>query len=185
MKRSGHQVDWIIVVVRMPAEPSRHRVATWRELRRGGAVQLSPGTWAMPDRPPFTDTIRRVATLVDQGNGEITTLRATGADPADTERLAAAFQAARDEEWAELAADCDKLLAEIDSEIAKNKLTLAELEEEEQSLERLRRWSRLLRSRDVLGATSRADTEARLAACAQRLAEFEERVFDALETPST
>lgn len=138
----------------------------------------------MPDRPPFTDTIKRVVALVAEGNGEITTLKATGADPADSERLAAVFQAARDDEWAELAADCDKLLAEIDSEIAKNKLTLAELEEEEEeSLERLRRWSRLLRSRDVLGATSRADTEARLAACAQRLAEFEEQVFNALNTP--
>jgi hypothetical protein len=185
MKRSGTEISWIVAVVRMPAEPSRHRVATWRELRRGGAVQLSPGTWAMPDRPPFTDTIKRVASLVGHGDGELTTLRATGADPADSERLAAAFQAARDEEWAELAADCDKLLAEIDSEIAKNKLTLAELEEEEQSLERLRRWSRLLRSRDVLGVTSRADTEARLVACAQRLAEFEERVFSAGDRPST
>lgn len=137
----------------------------------------------MPDRPPFTDTIERVASLVAEGNGEITTLKVTGAEPADTERLVAAFQTARDDEWAELAADCDKLLAEIDSEIAKGKLTLAELEEEEQSLDRLRRWSRLLRSRDVLGATSRADAEARLAACAERLAQFEQHVFDALETP--
>jgi hypothetical protein len=183
MKGSGRQPAWVVVIVRVPAQPSRHRVATWRELRRGGAVQLSPGTWAMPDRPPFTDTLDQLAALVAEGNGEMTTLKVTGAAPADAERLVAAFQAARDDEWAELAGDCDKLLAEIDSEIAKGKLTLAELEEEEQSLERLRRWSRVLRSRDVLGATGRADAEARLAACADRVAEFEQRVFDALETP--
>lgn len=183
MERSGCQQDWIVVVVRVPAQPSRHRVATWRELRRGGAVQLSPGTWAMPDRAPFTDTIERVAALVADGNGEMTALKVTGARPADTERLVAAFQAARDDEWAELAADCNKLLAEIDSEIAKGKLTLAELEEEEHSLDRLRRWSRILRRRDLLGATTRADAEARLAACAERLAQFEQHVFDALEIP--
>jgi septal ring factor EnvC (AmiA/AmiB activator) len=137
----------------------------------------------MPDRPPFIDTLDRVAALVAEGDGEMTTLKVTGAAPVDTERLVAAFQAARDDEWAELARDCDKLLAEIESEIAKGKLTLAELEEEEQSLERLRRWSRILRSRDVLGAARRADAEARLAACAERLAEFEQQVFDALETP--
>jgi hypothetical protein len=172
-----------VVVVRVPAEPSRHRVATWRELRRGGAVQLSPGTWAMPDQPPFTDTIERVAAAVAQGNGEMTTLRVTGAEPVDTDRLVAAFQATRDDEWAELTADCDKLLAEIDAEIAKGKLTLAELEEEEQSLDRLRRWSRTLRSRDTFGSTRRSDAEARLTACAERLARFEQLVFDALQTP--
>jgi hypothetical protein len=183
MKGSGRQPDWVVVVVRVPAQPSRHRVATWRELRRSGAVQLSPGTWAMPDQPPFTDTLDRVAALVAKGDGEMTTLKVTGAAPTDTHRLVTAFQAARDDEWAELTGDCDKLLAEIDKEIAKGKLTLAELEEEEQSLERLRRWSRLLRSRDVLGAARRADAEARLAACTDRLADFEQLVFEALETP--
>jgi hypothetical protein len=170
-------------VVRVPAEPSRHRVATWRELRRGGAVQLSPGTWAMPDQPPFTDTLQRVAALVAQASGEMTTLRVNGGHQTDTERLQAAFQAARDDEWAELAGDCDKLLAEIDGEITKGKLTLAELEEEEHSLDRLRRWSRILRSRDTFGSARRADAEARLTACAERLAQFEQQVFDALQTP--
>lgn len=137
----------------------------------------------MPDRPPFTDTLDQLAALVAEGSGEMTTLKVTGAARVDTERLVTVFQLARDDEWAELVSDCDKLLAEIDSEIAKGKLTLAELEEEEQSLERLRRWSRVLRSRDVFGAARRAEAEARLAACAARMAEFEQQVFDALETP--
>src|SRR3954452_22881933 len=29
---------WLVLVVRVPADPSRHRVAVWRELRRAGAV---------------------------------------------------------------------------------------------------------------------------------------------------
>jgi hypothetical protein len=36
------------------------------------------------------------------------------------------------------------------------KFTLAELEEEEQSLERLRRWYRDIRARDVFGAPDAA-----------------------------
>jgi hypothetical protein len=31
---------WLVLAVRVPAEPSRHRVAVWRELRRTGAVPL-------------------------------------------------------------------------------------------------------------------------------------------------
>jgi hypothetical protein len=41
-------------------------------------------------------------------------------------------------------------------------LTLAELDEEEQSLERLRRWSRAIRARDLFGAPGAANAERRL-----------------------
>ena len=37
------QDRWLLVVVRLPAEPSRHRVAVWRELRKVGALSLGPG----------------------------------------------------------------------------------------------------------------------------------------------
>jgi hypothetical protein len=30
-------VSWRVITYRLPAEPSRHRVAVWRELRRLGA----------------------------------------------------------------------------------------------------------------------------------------------------
>ncbi len=31
---------WALLLVRMPAEPARHRMALWRELRRAGAVPV-------------------------------------------------------------------------------------------------------------------------------------------------
>ncbi|MGI8415812.1 MAG: Chromate resistance protein ChrB, partial [Nakamurella sp.] len=43
------------MVVRVPAEPSRHRVAVWRELRRIGALSLGQATWAVPDVPAVTE----------------------------------------------------------------------------------------------------------------------------------
>lgn len=48
------------MVMRMPTEPSRHRVAVWRELRRAGAVQLGPGSWALPALPVFAESVERV-----------------------------------------------------------------------------------------------------------------------------
>ncbi|MFD0489375.1 Chromate resistance protein ChrB [Saccharopolyspora erythraea] len=39
-----------MLVIRLPAEPSRHRVAVWRELRKAGALLLGHGTWAIPGR---------------------------------------------------------------------------------------------------------------------------------------
>ncbi|MBO0850950.1 MAG: chromate resistance protein ChrB, partial [Pseudonocardia sp.] len=70
--------------------------------------------------------------------------------------------------------------AEIDKEIRTRKFTMAELEEEEQSLERLRRWYRDIKARDIFGAATATEAEARLKACAERLADYTERVFTAL-----
>jgi hypothetical protein len=170
----------VVLVVRVPAAPSRHRVAVWRELRRIGGLSLGQGTWAVPEVPSVTDGITRVIELAERGEGEVVVLAATGRAETDTARLAAWFTAERQEEWAEFLADCGKFDAEIDKEIDKGKFTLAELEEEEQSLERLRRWHRDLKARDVFGAPAAAQADQQLKHCAERLADYTERVFAAL-----
>ena len=169
-----------MLVVRVPAEPSRHRVAVWRELRRVGAVPIGQGCWAVPEVPAVTDKVARAVELVGRGAGEVITLRAAGRGEADAALLSAWFTAARQAEWAEFIADCGKFDAEIDAEIAKSEFTLAELEEEEQSLDRLRRWHRELATRDVFGAPNVAEAGQQLKHCAERLADYTERVFRAV-----
>ena len=78
----------------------------------------------------------------------------------------------------EFLAECGKFEAEIDKEIRIRKFTAAELDEEEQNLERLRRWFRDLRRRDVFVAPSQAEAERRVKECEARLEEFEARVYD-------
>lgn len=172
--------QWVVLVVRVPATPSRHRVAVWRELRRIGALPLGQGTWAVPDVPGFADGITRVIELAERGEGEVVVLEATGRGEHDTARLLALFTVEREDEWAEFVADCGKFDAEIDKEIGKRRFAMAELEEEEQSLERLRRWHRDLKARDVFGAPSAVEAERRLKHCTERLADYTERVFAAL-----
>jgi DNA-binding transcriptional regulator PaaX len=173
-------VRWLVLVVRVPADPSRHRVAVWRELRRAGAVLLGQGVWAVPDAPVFADGISRTVALAERGDGEVTVLTATGRGEPDAARLEALFTAEREEEWDEFIADCAKFDAEIDKEIRIAKFTMAELEEEEHSLERLRRWHRDLTARDVFGAPTAAEADQQLKHCTERLADYTERVFAAL-----
>jgi hypothetical protein len=170
-------VGWLLLVVRLPAEPSRHRVAVWRELRRAGALSLGQGVWAVPQVGVFTQALDRAVQLAQRGEGEAIVLEATGRAEGDAARLEALFTEAREAEWAEFLADCAKYEAELDQEIAKGKFTLAELEEEEQSLERLRRWHRDLRARDLFGAPSAAEADQRLKHCAERLEGYTDRVF--------
>lgn len=173
-------LSWVLMVVRVPADPSRHRVAVWRELRRIGALSLGQATWAVPDVPAVTDGLARVGELAGRGGGEVLVFTATGRNVQDGRRLQELFTEQRQEEWAEFLADCGKFDAEIDKEIGIDKLTMAELEEEEQSMERLRRWHTAIGSRDVFGAPAASQADERLAHCAARLAQYTRLVFDAL-----
>lgn len=170
----------MVLVVRVPAGPSRHRVAVWRELRRMGAVSLGQGSWAAPDVPAFAEGITRVIELAERGEGQVVVLEATGRTETDAAALVGLFTAERQAEWAEFLADCAKFDTEIDQEIGKGKFTLAELEEEEQSLERLRRWHRDLKARDVFGAPAAIEADQQLKHCTERLEDYTERVFTAL-----
>jgi uncharacterized protein CbrC (UPF0167 family) len=115
-----------------------------------------------------------------RGDGHLVVLRAAGRTEQDAAWVEAAFTGLRQEEWTEFIADCAKFDTEIDKEFARQKLTMAELEEEEQTLDRLRRWHRELAARDVFGAPLAAEAQARLKHCGERLAEFTDAVFRAL-----
>ncbi|MFI6169400.1 Chromate resistance protein ChrB [Nocardia sp. NPDC051052] len=173
-------VRWLVLVVRIPAEPSRHRVAVWRELRRVGALQIGQGVWVVPDVAVFADGVARVIELARRGEGDVLVLDAAGRAEGDADRLEGLFTAERGEEWAEFLTECSRFDAEIDKEISTAKFTMAELEEEEHSLERLRRWHRDIKARDVFGAPAAADAAAQLEHCVGRLADYTERVFAAL-----
>nr|WP_086723595.1 Chromate resistance protein ChrB [Streptomyces carpinensis] len=169
-----------MLVLKIPAQPSRHRVAVWRELRKIGALSLGQGVWAAPDVPVFADGVTRAVQLTERADGEAVVLTAAGRSPGDAERFVAMFCAAREDDWREFLSDCDKYLAELDKEIRQRKFTLAELEEEEQSLERLRRWHRDIKARDVFGSTGADEAERRLKDCAEHFEDYTEQVFTAL-----
>jgi hypothetical protein len=170
-------MDWWTISYRLPAEPSRYRVSAWRRLRRGGAVALQQATWAFPAGPQFDPIVGDVARLVAEAGGESFVFR--GQPQGDTGALLEAqFTAARDEEWREFLGDCAKFDEEIAKEIAKEKFTYAELEEEEQTLERLRRWHRRIRTRDMFGSSHAAEADVRLKEVAEALERYADQVFD-------
>ena len=172
-----------MVVARVPAQPSRHRVAVWRELRRVGAIPLGGGTWAAPAAPVFADGLARVADLVRRAEGSMLTLDAVPHGEVDAETLRSDFNTARAAEWTEFISECDKFEIEIAKERRIGKLTVAELDEEEHSLDRLRRWWRDLKARDVFGAPEGADAEDRLKRCTETLDAYADEVYAAAHAP--
>ncbi|MGW8481999.1 Chromate resistance protein ChrB [Microbacterium sp. NPDC055903] len=172
-------IDWVLAVVQVPSAPSRHRVAVWRELRRAGAVPVSQGTWALPGSEPFRPALARAGALASEGGGSIAVFDVHPVDDEARALIEDAYRSARADEWREFIADTEKYTDEIAREIATEKFTFAELEEEEQSLDRLRRWHREIRRRDVLLLAEASAAADRLRACSDALDDFAERVYAA------
>ncbi len=175
-------VSWRIVTYRLGREQSRHRVGVWRELRRLGAVALQSATWAIPIGDRFDEGLAKAVSLVERGDGQILVFDVAPSDASSTV-LEQLYTAEREAEWTEFCSECDKALVELRGEFAKEKFTLAELDEEEQNLDRLRRWYRELRAKDIFGAPSSSPAELQLKGCAELLEEFAERVYEARERP--
>lgn len=176
----GELMGWRVITYRLAADPSRHRVRIWRDLRKLGAVSLQQGTWALPAGEGFDAGLEQVVKAIQAAGGDPVVL-AVADDEASNAQLEALFTAQREAEWAEFVADCGKYEAELASEVAKGKLTLAELDEEEESLERLRRWYRAIRARDLFGAPTAPLAERRLKEVTEALEAFAGQVYQARE----
>ena len=169
---------WRIVTYRLSGEGSGQRVGIWRELRRRGAVSLQTATWAIPTGDHFDEGLDKAVGLVRRSGGSVLVLDVDPASPAVPE-LEQLYNAERDEEWSEFVAECAKALAELASEVAKEKFTLAELDEEEHNVDRLRRWYRELRAKDLFGAPGSANAEVKLKEAVEALEDYAERVYRA------
>ncbi|WP_125609843.1 Chromate resistance protein ChrB [Specibacter cremeus] len=177
-------MNWLLLIVRLTGETSRTRVGVWRELRKIGAAPVSSGVWTVPDTPHFSAAVAKVVELAGRGSGDVLVLPTGGAQAPGEDALRSAFTGLRLDEWQEFAGDCAKFEAEIAKEIRNGKFTLAELEEEEQSLDRLRRWYRELKSRDVLELPEAEAADELLRQCATVFDGYADSVYATLHAPA-
>jgi DNA-binding transcriptional regulator PaaX len=171
-------LGWILLLYRLPSNDSRARVAVWRELRRSGALHLQQSVVAVPDSDDFADVVDTLRDVIADVGGQLTALRSVPVADGDAARLLEAWNAARDEEYRELAGESAKFLAEIDHEFEIEKFTLAELEEEEAEHDKLQRWHERIRARDVHDAAG-ADAAGRaLQKAGEALERYSAAVFE-------
>jgi hypothetical protein len=171
-------VSWLLLTYRLPPDRSSARVAVWREVRRSGALQLQKSVVAFPDTDEFRVALDRIRAAVAQVGGSVLAVRAEPLAQPDDRRFTEAWNEARADEYAELESECEKLVAEIDKEFTKEKFTLAELDEEEAELEKLKSWHSRIRARDVHGSTGSREAEAALARAEQAVGRYTTAVFD-------
>jgi hypothetical protein len=170
-------VAWILLTYKLPSDPSRARVAVWREVRRSGALHLQQSIVAFPDTDSFREAVERFRELVITVGGETLAIQGEPLAIHDGQRLREAWNEARDAEYLELTGKCRQFLEEIDHEFAIEKFTAAELEEEEAEVEKLERWFDRISARDVHNATGRPQAHASLKAAQTALTRYADAIF--------
>lgn len=172
---------WLLLVYKMPPEPSRYRVAVWRRLKGAGAVYLQNSVCILPSSADSAELFRTLAEEIREAGGESLLLEARALNVTEQEKIVERFNAERDEEYREFLEQCAAFLAEIRRETARQNFTFGELEENEEALQRLIAWLQKIQQRDFFGAGKADEARACLAECQEALEAFAATVFAANE----
>lgn len=166
-------MSWLVLVYRVPTEPSSSRVAIWRDLKRIGALYLQQCVCVVPDQPAPRAGIEAARERIVKLGGS-SNLFAVPSLPADEEaELIAGFRDLVAEQYAEIVEECEtKFVKEVEFEHFRRNYTFAEAEEIEQDLDKIRRWYARVRDRDWFGAPGRDAVEGWLQRCADLLDAF-------------
>ena len=166
---------WLVLIYRVPPEPTRLRSTVWRRIKSLGAIYLQNSAAALPATAAAERALRRLRREIIDMSGTAVLLSCTVlAGESDVHN---AFQAARNDEYEEIVDRCEDFLQQLKKEYADNHFTYAELEENEVDLVKLRNWFAKVRERDAFDADGRHAAEKALERCEQALETYAARVY--------
>lgn len=148
----------------------------WRRLKSLGAIYLQNSVAALPVTVGGDRALRALRNEIVEQMGGTAQLLMAQALVGDAD-ITDAFNTARDEEYNEIVQKCQDFLRSIQENIDGNHYTYAALEENDDGLTKLRRWTDKVRARDALGASGAARADDMIAQCAQALNDYAERVY--------
>ncbi len=171
--------EWLLLVYKVPPEPTRYRASVWRKLKAAGAVYLQNAVAALPADAANERVLRSIVRDIHAMHGTAYLVRSTPVG--DDTGLIDAFNAAREAEYREVLARCLGFHAELAKERAAGKFTYAELEENEADLHKLEAWLERLRARDRFGVPLGSAAAQACVACRDDLAAFTAAVYHAVD----
>jgi hypothetical protein len=100
---------WVLLVYRIPREPSRHRVAVWRKLQDLGALYLQDGVAALPEDAMTREQLEWLQLRVREAGGEATLWEARPGTVAEEGELVRTFRASREEAYRGIIAEAERI----------------------------------------------------------------------------
>jgi len=148
-------------------------VHVWRKLRSLGALYLQQSVCLLPARQKIKREVALLIARVRAEGGTARSMTIIVTDQVERDALIAEFNAARDQEYAEVLERTPTMLEEIAQETERGRASYAEVEESEADLERFRTWLSKIEQRDYFNAPGAAAAQAAVERCAEALQAFE------------
>jgi hypothetical protein len=127
--------EWVLLVYRLPREPSTPRIAVWRRLKRLGAAQLLDGLVGLPFDARNKEQLEWVAEQVIESGGQASIWTGRPATRSDEASLVRSLSETTAADYRALAGEARRALH-------------ADAPERRRTLARLRRELRRIRLRD-------------------------------------
>lgn len=144
----------MLLVYRLPREPSRHRVAVWRKLKDLGALYIQDGVVALPEDAFTREQLEWLQLRVREAGGEATLWEARPGTVVEEAELVGTFRTSREEAYQAIIAEAERL---------QRKAQMGGVDLSEQ-LGKLEREFRAERRRDYFRSSLRAEAAASLKA---------------------
>jgi hypothetical protein len=170
---------WLMLIYRVPAEPSRGRVAVWRDLRRLGAYFPQHAVSVLPDRPGVREELARIRERIEQLDGTAFSAELTGLSEADERQLITGFRSASETEYGEIIEACESTFIKgIEFEKFRESYAVEVEDAFHQELDKIKRWQQKVVARDWMGTPLREVAELRISDCEESLEAFEMEAYD-------
>jgi len=175
----NHSIDagdgprWLVLVYRVPPDPSSSRVSVWRDLKRMGALYLQQCVCVVPAHEALRVRFDVVRDRVTKLGGSSNLFSVPMLPENEEASLVAGFRDLISKQYAEIVEECEtKFVKEIEFEYFRENFSFAEADEIDHDLEKIRRWFTQVKERDWFDAPGRAEVAAWIERCAELLEGF-------------
>src|SRR6476660_1118110 len=99
--------QWILLVYKIPNDPSAKRVSVWRKLKRLGAVLMHDGAWVLPATDQTREQFQWLAAEIIELDGEASVWDSDAVPGAQEEALVREFTSQVDQMYQGIVADME------------------------------------------------------------------------------
>src|SRR5262250_55026 len=104
------ETRWLLLIHQIPPKPDYLRVKIWRRLQRIGAVAIKNSVYVLPRSDQAAEHFHWILREIEASGGEASVCEAAFVTGLSDGRIEALFRAAREADYAAVAAEAEELL---------------------------------------------------------------------------
>ncbi|SKA89481.1 hypothetical protein SAMN05443428_109124 [Caloramator quimbayensis] len=169
--------NFYFISYNLPSEPSRIRVSMWRRLKKLGALNLHQSLWVIPEFENISEELEKIKDFTEKEEGNIFIV--CGRFMEGVNEIIKKFNEERGKEYKELIEYCEKFHEEMIRETNIKNFTFAELEENEEEINKLIDWFQKIKRRDYFNSELSEKAQSEIDRCKAEFEDFSDKVYSA------